>query len=309
MIPDAGEKLLESTHIGDFKTSAHGVLEEIHISRIWETSTPIRCGNCEIGKLAQSIHSVGLLQPIVVRFKDDHYEIIAGNRRYAACKLLRWRKIPCHIVDLGDKDAFEVSLAENIQRRTMDPIEEAEAFQRYVTKYGWGSAVGLAMKLGKSSSYISKRLGLLKLPGNVIDKIRIGDLSASIAEELSSLESGEDQSKLGLLISSRRLSLRKARELVHSSKAELDAELIENSTLSRLSCPNRSDMADQALSRAAVALRVALNRIASIMEDVEKDWLVYEELMNHRNALHWEIDLLLKERRKVKDVPMMHRYT
>lgn len=148
--------------------SAPGVIAELRLSQLECPSTNPRFGGLEIDKLAQSIKSVGLLQPIIVRPKNNHYEVIAGNRRLAACRALKWRKISCHVIDLDDKSAIELSLIENIQRQTIDPLEEAEAFRSYVEQYGWGSAMQLAAKLGKSSAYISKRISLLNLSADVI---------------------------------------------------------------------------------------------------------------------------------------------
>jgi ParB family chromosome partitioning protein len=91
-----------------------------------------------------------LLQPIIVRPKDDHFQIIAGNRRYEACKRLGLKKILCHIVELDDKEAFEVSIAENVQRKNLTPIDEAKTFQSYASKFGWGGMSDLARKIGKS---------------------------------------------------------------------------------------------------------------------------------------------------------------
>ena len=85
--------------------------------------------------------------------------------------MMRWRKIPWHIVELDDKKAFEYSLVENIQRQTLSVIEEAEAFKVYVADFGWGSVSELARKIGKSPSYITKRINLLDLPTDVIDSV------------------------------------------------------------------------------------------------------------------------------------------
>ena len=74
-----------------------------------------------------------------------------------ACEILRWRKIPCHIVELDDKRAFEYSLVENIQRQTLSVIEEAEAFKVYVADFGWGGVSELARKIGKSPSLYHKK--------------------------------------------------------------------------------------------------------------------------------------------------------
>ena len=84
--------------------------------------------------LMRSILEKGLLQPIIVRtIKDkNYYEIVVGYRRYSACKKLGWKKIPCQILDLTDIEAFEISIVENVQRKTLNPIDEAKAFKKFV---------------------------------------------------------------------------------------------------------------------------------------------------------------------------------
>ena len=138
--------------------------------------------------LMRSILENGLLQPIIVRIINDknHYEIVAGYRRYSACKKLGWKKIPCQIVDLTDIEAFEISIVENVQRKTLNPLDEAKAFKKYVYDNGWGSASELATKLGKSVPYITKRIMLLDLPSDVTRAINENLLVPSIAEELFS---------------------------------------------------------------------------------------------------------------------------
>ena len=120
--------------------------------------------------LKSSIKEHGLLQPIVVRPVDHGFEIVAGHRRFSACRSLRWRFIQCKIRDLSDKHAYEIQLTENVQRKSMDPIEEAEAYQKYVNEYGWGGVSDLGQKIGKSEEYVSHRMQLLKLPGDVREK-------------------------------------------------------------------------------------------------------------------------------------------
>ncbi len=87
-----------------------GVIEDVEVSKINIPSYCLRSNLGDINDLAQSIKQKGLLQPIVIRTKRENFEIVAGNRRYYACKSLGWRKIICHIVELDDKAAFEVSL-------------------------------------------------------------------------------------------------------------------------------------------------------------------------------------------------------
>ncbi len=132
--------------------------------------------------------SDGLLQPIIVRPLDNFFDLVAGHRRLEACKKLRWRKIPCHVVELSDKAAFEVALTENLDRKTLDPLEEGRAFQKYVTMSGWGGLTELSKRIGLSPSYISKRIALLSLPEEVIDQILRNRKVPSLAEELLTLD-------------------------------------------------------------------------------------------------------------------------
>ena len=101
-------------------------------------------------ELTSSIRQQGLLEPIVVRPLDDGFEVVAGNRRLDACKKAGMRKISCNILYLSDKEAYEVSLIENVQHKTLDAIEEAEAFKSYVEEYGYGGESELASRIGKS---------------------------------------------------------------------------------------------------------------------------------------------------------------
>ena len=102
-----------------------GVIEDIDIYHIKHSPGFLPSMASGISGLTHSINEKGLFHPITIRSKGGDFEIVAGNRRYLACKQLGWRKILCHIVELNDKEAFEVSLIENIQRRTLTPMEEA----------------------------------------------------------------------------------------------------------------------------------------------------------------------------------------
>ena len=90
-------------------------MEDIDTSKIRQSKN-IRHQFPNIDELVKSIEQKGLLQPILVRTLDGYFEVVAGNRRYCACKSLGWKKIPCHIIELADKEAFEVSLIENIEK-------------------------------------------------------------------------------------------------------------------------------------------------------------------------------------------------
>jgi len=148
-----------------------GIFEELEISRIDFAKNGLRVNVGSIEELASSIAEKGLLQPIVVRVLGDRYEVVAGNRRLSACKLLKWRKMLCHIIELDDRESYEVSLIENVQHKTLNPIEEAMAFKRYVEEFGWGGVSVLAEKIGRSQEYVSRRIQLLQLPGKIQEKI------------------------------------------------------------------------------------------------------------------------------------------
>ncbi len=147
-----------------------------------------------IRELAASIGRHGLLQPIIVRPVRDGFEIVAGHRRFFACKLLRWKAITAHVKELSDKDAFEIQLVENIQRRTLNSVEEARSFKLYVTEYGWGGITQLAYAIMKSEQYVSSRIQLLNLPEDVLQKIESEELRVSHALEI--LGFGENEQKI-----------------------------------------------------------------------------------------------------------------
>jgi ParB family transcriptional regulator, chromosome partitioning protein len=127
---------------------------------------------------------------------------------------LGWKKIACHIIELDDKQAFEVSLIENIQIKTTSPLDEANAFKAYMSDFGWSGVSDLASKIGKSLSYMTNRIKLLNLPQDVLESIMNRRLDLSVAEELLSIKDSNKQSILGNLIADRQLSLRVTHKLL-----------------------------------------------------------------------------------------------
>ena len=293
-----------------------GIIDDISIHDLQNSPGFYPSISSGINELTRSIEEKGLLHPITVRAKtrdsekegkveanevgEKRFEIVAGNRRYFACKALGWRKILCHIVELNDKEAFELSLVENIQRRTLNPMEEAYAFKTYVSDFGWGGVSDLAEKIGKSTSYVDRRLGLLHLPKDVLEKLLSSSLNISVAEELMPVRSEDDQSKLAELISKKRLSIRQVRELISNHEDSVyDSQGI---TMSMQKVENISELdrlAHRSFDKSIVAFKIAMNKLADIMEAVEDNWIIYEILMQHRNVLHSQIDLLIRERKKI----------
>jgi ParB family chromosome partitioning protein len=281
-----------------------GLIEDLDIFKIKQPKKMLRQAN-NIDELAYSIMKKGLLQPIVVRTnpdnEDTNFEIVAGNRRYLACRSLGWKKITSHIVELDDREAFEISIVENIQRNTLSPLEEAQAFKTYVSDYGWGGVSDLSAKIGKSISYVTKRIKLLGLPHDVLQAIINSSITVSTAEELSAVKNASKQSELSALISRRHLSLRKVRELVKdiddnasSKRQHKDEDIFLPTTDSDHSLED----AQRALDKSMIALKIALNRLATIIDEYDDKSIVHEMLMYHKSVLHEQIDLLLKEKKK-----------
>ncbi len=277
-----------------------GIIQELDICDLKSSPGFYPSTVSRIIDLTASIREKGLLHPITVRTKEEHFEIVAGNRRYLACKALGWRKILCHIVELDDREAFEISLVENIQRRTLTALEEGQAFKKYVSEFGWGGASDLAAKIGKSVSYVDRRLRLLDLPKEVLEKVLSSYLSVSAAEELLPLHNHNRQSKLADLISKKRLSTKQVRELISAhDESVYDTSDVIDFIRSSEDISQLDRIAQRCLDKSIVALRIAMSKLADIMEAVEDNWIMYEILMQHKNMLHTQIDLLIKEKKKL----------
>jgi ParB family transcriptional regulator, chromosome partitioning protein len=150
----------------------------------------------KIEELAKTIHTHGMIQPIVVRsIENDHYEIIAGERRYRAVKKLGWDRIPAILKDFNDKETASVALIENLQREELSPIEEAMAYNQLLEIHGL-TQEALAQRLGKSQSTIANKLRLLKLPKEVHDALLTKEVTERHARALIPLKDAEKQVKL-----------------------------------------------------------------------------------------------------------------
>jgi ParB family transcriptional regulator, chromosome partitioning protein len=287
-------------------TLTRGLLVDVDIYHITHPPSICRFFDCDslvtkqhIVELSKSIAEQGLLQPIIVRAKKgtDDFEIVAGNRRYEACKILGWRKIICHVLELDDKEAFEVTLIENLQRENLNPVEEAYAFKSYVEGFGWGGISDLASRLGKSVSYVQKRLKILDSPPDLLESIANRTIKPSVVEELTPVKNDNAIHDLVSLITKKQLSSRKVRKLVKeytgSSSSIYDLTGVEDKIVD-------IDMRVQhAFDKSIVAIRLATSRLATIIESVEDNWIIYEILMHHKSALNAQVDMLLKEKKKL----------
>lgn len=164
----------------------------------------------ELNDLATSIREVGILQPLVVRKKDDgSFELIAGERRLRASQLAGLTQVPITIKDFDDQKAFEATLIENIQRSDLNPIEEAKGYQMFIDEFGYVQE-DLSRLIGKSRSHIANSLRLLKLPESIQKYVEDGMISAGHARAILA---STDPENIAQQIIDRKLNVRQAEAL------------------------------------------------------------------------------------------------
>ena len=164
--------------------------------------------------LANSIVENGLLQPIVVReYGDGRYQIIAGERRFRACKLAGLSEIPAIVLDRSDKSVAELSLIENIQREDLNPIEEAMGYKTLAEQYGM-TQEEISLSVGKSRSAIANSMRLMDLPEPIITMVAAGELSAGHARTLLGVKDVEDMLVLAQIAAEEGMSVRRLEEEV-----------------------------------------------------------------------------------------------
>lgn len=164
--------------------------------------------------LAQSIKEKGVLQPLLVRKKNDKYEIIAGERRWRAAQLAGLDEVPVIVKDLNDSETLEIALIENLQRENLSAIEEAEGLNRLMNEYAYTQEV-IGKVIGKSRSYIANTLRLLGLPEEIKQQVKENKLSAGHARALIGCENAVE---LADKIIKEGLSVREAEALAANSK-------------------------------------------------------------------------------------------
>ena len=165
-------------------------------------------------ELAASIRTRGLIQPIVVRPHGHRYQIVAGERRWRAAQRARLHEVPVIVRDFDDAETLEVALLENIQRRDLNAIEEAEGYRRLIGEYGH-TQEALGKLVHKSRSHIANLLRLLELPEGVRQLVQTGELSMGHARAL--IGAG-DPDALAREIVERGLSVREAEKLARFGK-------------------------------------------------------------------------------------------
>jgi ParB family transcriptional regulator, chromosome partitioning protein len=240
------------------------IVEQIEMKMIRPSQFSIRDkfqrNDCDFETLVNSIREHGLLQPILIRPLEHGFEIVAGHRRFQACRTLRWRFITAKIRELSDKQTYEIQLTENIQRKSMDPIEEAEAFRRYVIDFGWGGVSELAKKIGKSEEYVSHHMQLLKLPYEIKHKIVNNSLKVSQAIEIVQVPHDKQQ-KIANEVINNNLTVRQIRELKMALK--------EEETFNKIIVSTKDESRSSAIAKkASLTLKITLARLDNLINEV-----------------------------------------
>lgn len=173
----------------------------------------------ELKQLTASVKSHGILQPLVVRNAGDHFQLIAGERRLRAAQSAGLAEVPVHVVEFDDRQVYEAALAENIQRSDLNPIEKAQGFKVYLDKFGM-TQDQLGARLGIDRTTVSNLLGLLNLPADVQDAVRLGQVTLGHAKVLKGVPSADRQSALCKQVILQKLSVHALEQLIKEQRQE-----------------------------------------------------------------------------------------
>ena len=210
------EQLFTNERI-DFDNFEKGLVEEAKPNEIVEIKiSEIRSNPYQprkifdeeaLNELASSIKEHGIVQPIIVKKSIKGYELVAGERRTKAAKIAGLETVPAIVKDFDDEQMMEIALIENIQRENLNPIDEAMAYDS-ILKSSNITQDELAKKFGKSRSYITNSLGLLRLPDDTKKYVEDNKLSMSHARALSKLDDTEQINRLANKIVNENLNVR-----------------------------------------------------------------------------------------------------
>jgi len=169
--------------------------------------------------LADSIRTHGIVQPLVVRRRSGGYELIAGERRWRAARLAGLSHVPVVVKEVPDESLLEIALIENIQREDLNPIEEAQAYQKLIETVGL-TQEALATRVGRDRSYITNYLRLLRLPADLQQLVQEGKLSTGHARTLLGLTDADAQRRVARQIIDGGLSVRATEQAVQRMNEE-----------------------------------------------------------------------------------------
>jgi ParB family transcriptional regulator, chromosome partitioning protein len=172
----------------------------------------------KLNELAESIKIHGIIQPLLVRQIGDKYQLIAGERRLRAAKLVGLTEVPVVIREMSDQAMMEVALVENLQREDLNPIEEADAYQRLINEFQL-TQDEIAKKVGKSRPAIANTLRLLNLPSEIRNDLGKGTLTMGHARALLSLKTPDEQKRVWGQVQTQELSVRETEDFIRQLNA------------------------------------------------------------------------------------------
>jgi ParB family chromosome partitioning protein len=213
-----------------------------------------RFAESALDELAQSIKANGIVQPVVVRQKDGRYQIVAGERRWRAAQRAALRKIPVVVKDVPDDRLLEIALIENIQRQELNPIEEANAYQKLILRLGMTQEM-IAERVGKDRTLIATTIRLLKLPDPVQRYISEGRMSAGHGRALLMTELPAVQRSVANSILEFGLSVRETEKAV-KRLANAKLQTADNKGVNRQTDPNYRQAEDKLTRHLSTKVRL-----------------------------------------------------
>lgn len=172
----------------------------------------------KLEELAASIIENGLIQPVILRKADKGYEIVAGERRWRACRKAGLKEIPCIIREFTDEQNMLIAIIENMQREDLNPIEEAEGLNQMIVNFGM-TQEQVSKSVGKSRPYITNALRLLKLPSEIREMLLKNQLSAGHARAIAGIGDTEKQIQLAEYVIREELSVREIEKIIKEENA------------------------------------------------------------------------------------------
>jgi len=171
----------------------------------------------KLNELTESIRSQGVIEPILTRMRNGRYELVAGERRWRAAKRAGLSIIPSIVKDFSDEESLEISLIENLQREDLNPMDEAEAYQRLTKEFKLSQA-DIAKKVGKDRSTVANMVRLIELPREIQGSLRRGQITVGHARPILSLSSNSERIAIWREILRGNLTVRDVEGLIASGR-------------------------------------------------------------------------------------------
>lgn len=166
-------------------------------------------------ELSESIKQFGLIQPIIVKKRENFYEIIAGERRWRAARIAGLKEVPVIVKEYDDRESMEIAIVENLQREDLNPIEEAQAYRRLIEEFGLKQDEA-AQRVSKSRTAVTNAMRLLKLDERVQQMVIDDMISGGHARTLLAIEDKEEQYAMAMIVFDNKMSVRETEKLVRN---------------------------------------------------------------------------------------------